>query len=130
MTLHLFHQQLGSLCAEMAHLGSYLPTPGSAVWRRDVGSPPSSNPHQQGLGAGAGDSSRVRHAVIRDAEIWEEPAPYVVSYGVECVVRYGVEYVVSWSCYGMLHCVMLPLLPPPSPSLSHPISSRCIASMC
>ena len=68
----------------MAHLGSYLPTPGSAVWRRDVGSPTSSNSHQQGVGAGAGDSSRVRHVVIRDAEIWEEPAPYVVSDGVGC----------------------------------------------
>lgn len=68
----------------MAHLGSYLPSPGSAVWRRDV----ASSPEHQALSesasasvsaAGLKDNSRIRHVVIRDAEIWEEPAPYVVS---------------------------------------------------
>lgn len=63
----------------MAHIGSYLPSPGSAVWRRDVASPPSSSGPSP-LGGGAlPDTSRVRHVVVRDAEIWEEPAPYVVS---------------------------------------------------
>lgn len=64
----------------MAHIGSYLPSPGSAVWRRDVASPPYSGPSPgPHLAVGAADSSRVRHVVVRDAEIWEEPAPYVVS---------------------------------------------------
>ena len=67
----------------MANLGSYLPSPGSAVWRRDVATPPHSSPPGPARvgrgGAVAEASNRVRHVVIRDAEIWEEPAPYVVS---------------------------------------------------
>ena len=63
----------------MADIGSYLPSPGSAVWRRDVATPPSDHPHVAVGGGSRGDSNRVRHVVIRDAEIWEEPAPYVVS---------------------------------------------------
>lgn len=63
----------------MADLGSYLPSPGSAVWRRDVASSPT---HGHGVSGASGvsvaDITRVRHVVIRDAEIWEEPAPYVV----------------------------------------------------
>lgn len=71
----------------MARLESYLPSPGSAVWRRDVGSPPPAQQlHQDSSSvlrggtaiASPSESSRVRHVVIRDAEIWEEPAPYVV----------------------------------------------------
>ncbi len=82
----------------MADLASYLPSSGSAVWRRDVGRSPPPSQQQRSRGqeeeeeeGGAGgvprggsaiaspsESGRVRHVVIRDAEIWEEPAPYVV----------------------------------------------------
>lgn len=64
----------------MAHLGNYLPPPGSAVWRRDVRAE-ASEVDEAGGGEVLGRGSytvRVRHVVIRDAEIWEEPNPYVV----------------------------------------------------
>ena len=53
----------------MASLASYLPEPGSAVWRQDR----SSSREQQVEG------NRVRHVVIREAEIREKPSPHVVS---------------------------------------------------
>ena len=67
----------------MADLGGHLPPPGSAVWSREVRSADSD---QRGPWTGAGvtrssDMSYtmvVRHVVIGDAEIWEEPTPYVV----------------------------------------------------
>ena len=66
----------------MAHIGNYLPSPGSAVWRRDVATSPT---HGHG-GSVASQSENViiRHVVIRDAQIWEEPAPYVVSILTVC----------------------------------------------
>lgn len=64
----------------MAHIGSYLPSPGSAVWRRDVASSPTpEHSSAQGSIASLKEVTTVRHVVIRDAEIWEEPTPYVVS---------------------------------------------------
>ena len=52
----------------MASINRHLPSPGSAVWRRDVSS-------RDGTGA---DDNKVRHVVIRDAEIREQPSPHVV----------------------------------------------------
>ena len=54
----------------MASLGGYLPAPGSAVWRRDRSSSEPGS-HREG--------TRVRHVVIRGAEIREKPSPHVVS---------------------------------------------------
>lgn len=51
----------------MASLGSYLPEPGSAVWRRDR------RPQY------AVDAQTVRHVVIRGTDIKHAPSSYVVS---------------------------------------------------
>lgn len=136
----------------MAHLNSYLPSPGSAVWRRDVASSPE---HQQlGLGGGspgvasASESSRVRHIVIRDAEIWDEPAPYVVSLLANhiCLQVWTKDLFIfepppplpSLSSLPLLPSSSFPLLPLPSPSLlsslplllSPNLLCRCIVSVC
>ena len=56
----------------MASLGSYLPSPGSAVWRRDISG---------SLGRGeVTQGNKVRHVMIKGAEIWERPSPHVVSF--------------------------------------------------
>jgi len=71
----------------MADLGRHLPPPGSAVWSRDVRAIGSER-GSEGRSAWTGSEARgaemsytmiVRHIVIGDAEIWEEPTPYVVS---------------------------------------------------
>ena len=65
----------------MADLGGHLPPPGSAVWSRDVRSV-GSEERSAWAGTRGTDMSYtmiVRHVVIGDAEIWEEPTPYVVS---------------------------------------------------
>ena len=59
----------------MARIGSYLPSPGSTVWRRDVRPVMSEEGEAGGIGS---YSVRVCHVFIRDVEIREEPAPYVV----------------------------------------------------
>ena len=51
----------------MASLDSFLPSDGSAVWRRDR------KPEF------ASDSHAVRHIVIRGTEVVSEPSPHVVS---------------------------------------------------
>lgn len=71
----------------MADLGGHLPPPGSAVWSRDVRSA-ANEERTTWAGPGVRPSEVsytmvVRHVVIGDAEIWEEPTPYVVSELVE-----------------------------------------------
>ena len=61
----------------MASIDRYLPSPGSAVWRRDVSTRVRKGGHPH-------EVNKVRHIVIRDAEIWERPTPHVVS-GCVCV---------------------------------------------
>ena len=59
----------------MASINRHLPSPGSAVWRRDI------SPRDEaavGGSGGLGDANKVRHVVIRDAEIREQPSPHVV----------------------------------------------------
>ena len=55
----------------MASIGSYLPSPGSNVWRRDV---------WDSVGRGdVGIGSKVRHVMVKGAEIRKDPSPHVVS---------------------------------------------------
>ena len=61
----------------MASLGGYLPAPGSAVWRRDR------SLSESGLQR---EGNRVRHVVIRGAEIREKPSPHVVSLHLSPVI--------------------------------------------
>ena len=51
----------------MASLGAYLPSPGKVAWRLDAA--------QEDVTEG----NKVRHVMIRSAEVWEYPTPYVVS---------------------------------------------------
>ena len=53
----------------MASLGSYLPSPGKVTWRRDAA---------QGDVA---EGNKVRHVMIKSAEVWEKPTPHVVRDG-------------------------------------------------
>ena len=52
----------------MASIGSYLPSPGKVAWRLDAA---------QGDVA---EGNKVRHVMIRSAEVWEKPTPHVVSH--------------------------------------------------
>ena len=55
----------------MASISSYLPSPGSNIWRRDV---------RDSVGSGdVGLGNKVRHVMIKGAEIRKDPSPYVVS---------------------------------------------------
>ena len=62
----------------MASINRHLPSPGSALWRRDLSSRDGAGVGATGGPASAGDSNKVRHVVIRDAEIRESPSPHVV----------------------------------------------------
>lgn len=57
----------------MASLGSYLPSPGKVAWRLDAA--------QEDVTEG----NKVRHVMIRNAEVREKPNPHVVS-------KYNVMY--------------------------------------
>ena len=70
----------------MASINRHLPSPGSAVWRRDVSSLDGTS---GGIG---GDSNKVRHVVIRDAEIREVPSPHVV-YRIDVLTEHDHWYI-------------------------------------
>ena len=50
----------------MASLGSYLPSPGKVAWRLDATT------------SDVAEGNKVRHVIIRSAEVWEKPSPHVV----------------------------------------------------
>lgn len=58
----------------MASLASYLPSPGKVTWRLDAA---------QGDVA---EGNKVRHVMIKSAEVWEKPTPHVVG-GEKCHVE-------------------------------------------
>ena len=70
---------------QMASINRHLPSPGSAVWRRDISS-------RDGTGAGGADDNKVRHVVIRDAEIREQPSPHVV-YRIDVLTEHDHWYI-------------------------------------
>ena len=71
----------------MASINRHLPSPGSAVWRRDLSSIDSRSSSVHG-----GDSNKVRHVVIRDAEIREAPSPHVV-YRIDVLTEHDHWYI-------------------------------------
>lgn len=77
----------------MASLNRHLPSPGSAVWRRDISS----------RDVATGDGNKVRHVVIRDAEIREQPSPHVV-YRIDVLTEHDHWYIYHrYSHFHSLH---------------------------
>ena len=67
MSLFLTPKTLGEGEKEMASLSSYLPSPGKVSWRLDT------------TPSDVVEGNKVRHVMIRSAEVWEKPSPHVVS---------------------------------------------------
>jgi hypothetical protein len=81
----------------MASLSSYLPSPGKVSWRLDT------TPND------VAEGNKVRHVMIRSAEVWEKPSPHVM-YKVEVVTEYNQWYLYRrYSEFHTLHRKLMKL---------------------